>query len=70
MTIWKNVKYKTEGIGLNQSKYCPGRATEGTEENINLLQEKLIANLRISAGKNDLDIRKSTFNRKENSRAH
>ena len=40
-----------------------GRRTERTQENINLLQEKLIEDSRISAGKNGSYISKSTFNR-------
>ena len=39
------------------------RRTERTQENINLLQEKLIEDPRISDRKNGLDISKSTFNR-------
>ena len=35
--------YKTEGSSLSLSKYHSGhRRTERTQENINLLQEKLI----------------------------
>ena len=50
MTILKNVKkYKTEG----------SRAYIGK---INLLQEKLIGDPRISSRKNALDISKTTFN--------
>ena len=58
MPIQKNVKkYKTEGPSLDLNKDRSGcRKTERTQENINLLQEKLIEDLRISAKKN-------TFNR-------
>ena len=65
MTFWKNVqKYQTEGSSLNLNKDRSGRRrTECTQENINLLQEKLIENLRILASKNGSDISKSTFNR-------
>ena len=55
--------YKTEGSSLNLNKYNSGRRrTECAQENINLFQEKLIKNSRISARKNGLDISKSTFN--------
>ena len=65
MTIWKNVeKYKTEESRLNLNKDRSGcRRTERTQENINLLQEKLIEDPRISTRKNGFDIRKSTFTR-------
>ena len=64
MINWKNVKKcKTEGLNLNLNKNRSGRMrTERTQENINLLQEKLIEDPRISAKKNGLDISKSTFN--------
>ena len=39
------------------------RKTEQTQKNINLLQEKIIEDPRISVSKNRLDISKSTFNR-------
>ena len=57
MTIWKNVKkYKTEGSSLNLGKSRSGRRrTECTRENINLLQERLIEDIR--ARNNGLDIR-------------
>ena len=44
MTNKKNVKkYKTEGSSLNINKDSSGsRGTERTQENINLIQEKLI----------------------------
>ena len=63
MIIWKNVKeQKTEGSSLNLNKDRSGRRrTERTQENIYLLQEKLIENQRKSARKNGLDISKSTF---------
>ena len=51
------------GLSLNLNKDHSGRRrTERTQENINLLQDKLIKDLRISARKNGLDI-KSTLNR-------
>ena len=51
MTNQKNVKkYKTEGSGLSLDKDCLGcKRREHTQENINLPQEKLIEDLRISA---------------------
>ena len=65
LTIWKNVKkYKTEGSTLNLNKdRAARRRTERTQENIKLLQEKLIEDPGISARKNGLDIGKRTFNR-------
>ena len=49
---------------MNLDKDRSGRRrTERTQENINLLQEKLIEDPRISARKNGLDISKSSFNR-------
>ena len=65
MTIRKNVKkYKTEGSSLDRNKDRSGRMrSERTLENINILQEKLIDDLRISVRKNGLNISKSTFNR-------
>ena len=65
MTFWKNVeKYKTETSSLDLNKYrsCR-RRTERTQENINLLQEQVIEDPRISARKNGLEISKNTFNR-------
>ena len=64
MSIWKSVKkYKTEKSSLNLNKdHSGGRRTERAQEIINLLQEKLIEDSRISASKNGLDISKSTFN--------
>ena len=61
----ENVKrYKTEGSSFNLNKDRSGRRrTERTQENIKLLQEKLIEDLRISAIKNGLDISERTFNR-------
>ena len=58
MTIWKDViKLKTEGSRLSLNKDRSScRRTERTQENINLLQEKLIEDQRISARKNSLDI--------------
>ena len=58
MTIWKNIKkYKTEGSTFHLNKDRSGRRkTERTQENINLIQEKLIDDPRISARKNGLDI--------------
>ena len=63
MTVWKDVKkYKTGGSSLNLNKYHSGRKrTERAQENINLLQEKLFEDQRVSARKNGLDISKSTF---------
>ena len=65
ITIWKNVKkYTTEGLSLNLNKDRSGRKrTEHSQENINILQEKLIEDTRISARKNGFDFSKSTFNR-------
>ena len=65
MSIRKNViKYKTEGSSLNLNKDRSGRRRTGrTKENINLLQENLVEDPRISARKNGLNISKSTFNR-------
>ena len=62
MTIWKNVKkYKTEGSSLNLNKESSGRGrTEQSHVNINLFQENLIADARISDRKNGLEISKST----------
>ena len=62
MIIWKNVKkHKTEGSSLNPHKDRSDRErTERTQENINLLHEKLIEDPRISARKNGLDHSKST----------
>ena len=49
---------------LNLNKDLSGRRrTERTQENTNLLQEKLIEDTRISARKNGSEISKSTFNR-------
>ena len=63
MTIWETVKkYKTEGSRLNLNKDRSGRRTEGTQENIHFLQEKLIEDPRISARKNGLTISMITFN--------
>ena len=64
MTNRKSVKkYKTEVSSLNLYRDRLGRSrTERTQENINLLQEKLIVDSKISARKNGLDISKSTFN--------
>ena len=61
MTIWKNVKkYKTEVSSLNLNKDRSDRKrTEPTQENINLLQEKLIEDSRISDRKNGLDLTES-----------
>ena len=58
MTIWKDVKkYKTEGSSLYLNKDRSGsKETKRKQKNINLLQEKLIKDLRISARKNDLGI--------------
>ena len=58
VTIRKNVKkYKTEGSSLNLNKDRSGhRRTERTQENINLLQVKLMENPRRSARNNGLDI--------------
>ena len=39
------------------------RITKRTQENINLLREKIIEDLRISARKSGLEISKSTYNR-------
>ena len=56
MTIRKNVN-KTEGSSLISNKDRSGhRRTERTQENINLPQEKLIEDSKISAKKNGLDI--------------
>ena len=57
MTIGKYVeKYKTERSSLNLNRDRSGnRITECTQENINLLQEKLIEDPRISARKNGLE---------------
>ena len=52
--------YKTEGSSLNLNK--GRRRTERIQEIINLPQEMLIENPRVSARKNDMDISKSTFN--------
>ena len=65
MASRKNVeKYKTEGsnLNLNKDRSCR-RRTERTQININLPQEKLIEDPRISARKNALDISEITFNR-------
>ena len=65
MTISKSCqkKYKTEGSSSNLNKYRSGRRrTERTQENINLPQEQLIKDQRISARKNGLDISEKTFN--------
>ena len=60
MTIWKNLRNnKAEGSRLNINKDRSGRRrTERTQENINLLQEKLIRDPKISARKNGLDMRR------------
>ena len=52
-TIWKNVKkYKTERSTLNLNKNSSGcRRTERTQKSVNLLQEKLIEDSRISIRK-------------------
>ena len=51
------LKYNTEGSWLNLNKDRSGhRKTERIQENINLPQEKLIENPRMSARKNDMDI--------------
>ena len=65
VTIWKNIeKYKTEGLSINLNKDRSSRKkTERTQEHINLLQEKLIEDPKISARLNGLNISKSTFNR-------
>ena len=53
-----------EGSSLYLNKDRSGRRrTERTQESINLLQEKLIEDPRISIKKNGLDISKSTLNR-------
>ena len=62
----ENVKrYKTEGSSFNLNKDRSGRRrTERTQqENIKLLQEKLLRDPKISATKNGFAISKSTFYR-------
>ena len=55
-------KYKSERSSLSLSEgRSSRRRTERTRENINLLQEKLIEDPRISARRNRLDIYKITF---------
>ena len=59
ITIWKNVKKnKTErsSLNLNRDRTCRKR-TERTQENIDLFQEKLVEDPRISAKKNGLEMR-------------
>ena len=57
MTTWKNVKK------VQAWKVQAAREEDLYGENINLLQEKLIEDPRISARKNDLNISNNTFNR-------
>ena len=58
------LKSTTDGLSLDSNKgRSDRRRTERTQENTNLLQEKLIEDPRISARKNGLDITKSKFNR-------
>ena len=47
ITIWKNVKkYRTERLSWNPNKCSTGRMrTDNTQDNMNLLQEKLIEDL-------------------------
>ena len=61
----KNVKkYETEGLSLNLNKDRSGcRRTERTQENINILRNKLIEEPGISVKKYGLDISTSAFNR-------
>ena len=68
MTIWKNIKkYKTEGSSLNLNKDRSGsRRTDRTPENIDLFQENIIEDSRISARMNGLDNSKGAFNRSLN----
>ena len=65
MIFWtKFEKYENERSRLKLNKdRAVRRRTKRTQENINLLQEKLIENPRISARMIDLNISKSTFNR-------
>ena len=62
MTIKKYVKkYKTKGSSLNLNfDRSDRRRTKRTQEDLNLLQEKIIEDPRISAIKNSLDFSKST----------
>ena len=64
ITNWKNItKYKTLKSSLNLNRDCSGcRRTKRIQENIILLQEKLIEDPKISLRKNCLDISKRTFN--------
>ena len=58
MTLWKYVKKSKTRIAQ-----VAGEQNIHTQDNINLLQERLIEDPRISATENGLDISKSTFNR-------